>query len=740
MEKRYQHQQFEKKIYQEWEKRGYFTPKPDSKKEPFCIIMPPPNANGSLHIGHALFVAIEDLMIRWARMTGKAALWLPGADHAGILTQVVFERELAKKGKTRYDLGRERFWKECFDFSQRNKKTMYAQLRQLGASCDWTREKFTLDEDVTQIVYETFFKLFKDGLVYRDWRIVSWCPRCSTALSDLEVEYREEDSRLWYIKYPLEKSGEEIVVATTRPETMLGDTAVAVNPKDKRYFQLVGGFVFLPLTKRKIPIIADNSVDPEFGTGAVKVTPAHDPDDFEIGKRHNLEVLSVIGFDGKMTRQAGEKFSGLTVEQAREKVLRVLKERGLLVKEERYRHRVGHCERCKTVIQPLVSLQWFIRTKSLAQKAIEAVKKGETKIIPSYFQKTYFNWLNNIKDWCISRQLWWGHQLPIWYCGLAGLSELQKRMNPELVKKNSNNEGCGEVYVGLNPPQKCKRCGNSCFIRDPDTFDTWFSSGQWPYSTLGYPDKKDYKYFYPTSVMETGYDILFFWVARMMMLGIYRTKKVPFKVAYLHGMVRDVFGRPMSKSRPETCVDPRETVEKYGADALRMALVYGTSAGKDLVVTEEKIKGMRNFTNKIWNAARFIYLVAEDQNWRINLSKKIEHPDDKEIIVQLEQIIRTINKDFEKFRFGQALERLYQFFWHQFCDIYIEKAKTRRLKALPTLIKVLVVTLKLLHPFAPFVTEAVYQVFREKVGTTGRTNLFDAPFLIVSVWPTGADV
>ncbi len=729
MDKRYNHQQFEGKIYKEWEKLGVFSPDKDLSKKPFCIIMPPPNANGTLHIGHAMFVAVEDLMTRYARMRGLSALWLPGADHAGILTQVVFERELEKKGKTRFDLGREEFWKQCFEFSQKNKRGMYDQFRLLGASCDWTREKFTLDEDVTKIAYDTFYKLYKDDLVYRDWRMVSWCPRCLTALSDLEVNYKEEKSKLWYIKYPYADGSGEIIIATTRPETMLGDTAVAVNPKDKRYKDKIGKEVILPLVGKKIPVIADNVVDPKFGTGAVKITPAHDPDDFATGKRHDLEVIQIIGFDGKMTDGAGD-FAGLKVKKAREQIVEKLEKERFLEKEEQHQHRVSYCERCKAVIEPLVSLQWFIKTKPLAQKAIKAVREKKTKIVPKRFEKTYFHWMDNIRDWCISRQLWWGHQLPIWYCGSKGISELQTVMNPNLVKKTEP-EGCGKIYIGEKPPKKCS-CGKSNFIRDPDTFDTWFSSGQWPYSVLGYPDSDDFKKFYPTSVMETGYEILFFWVARMMMLGLYRTGKVPFKTVYLHGLVRDVFGSKMSKSRPETTVDPTKTINNYGADSLRMALLYGASAGNDVIVGEDKIRSMRNFTNKIWNAARFITMIANDVNWKIYFNKKVSSKDDQEILRKKDEVIVLVTEDFESYKYGQALEKIYQFFWHEFCDDYLEKTKDKRTQALPTLINVLVDSLKLLHPFAPFITESIYEVFREKLEDQ---KIFSSKMLISSSWP-----
>ena len=735
MEKRFDPGKTEKELYDFWESQGYFTPEIDKNKESYCIVMPPPNANGSLHVGHAYFVTLQDIMARWQRMRGKSVLWLPGADHASIATQVTFERELAKKGKTRFDLGRESFYKACFEFTQKNKQKMYLQLKQLGASCDWTREKFTLDEDVTKIGYKTFYQLNKDNLVYRDWRSVSWCPRCATALSDLEVNYKEEDSKLWYISYSLKDSKENIIIATTRPETMLGDTAVAVNPKDKRYKNMIGKIVVLPLINREIPIVADEMVDVEFGTGAVKITPAHDPDDFAVAQRHNLDVISVIGFDAKMTSEAGKDFEGLTTINARNKIIGMLKSKGCLVKEEEYKHRVGVCERCKTVIEPLVSLQWFIKMNDMAKKASDAVKEGEVKIIHKRFEKTYFNWMDNIRDWCISRQLWWGQRLPIWYCGLEGLSQLQKALNPDLVEKYKNSKGCGEVFIGDKPPNKCPKCGNTVYIQDPDTFDTWFSSGQWPYSTLGYPDSKDYKYFYPTSVMETGYEILFFWVARMIMLGIYRTGKIPFKDVYLHGLIRDAFGQKMSKSKPETAIDPTDTIKGYGADALRMSLVFGASAGTDVIATKEKIEGMRNFANKIWNASRFISFILKDAK-EFEIDKVSNHKDDVGVLKRYKSVEAKINSDLEKYRFGQALETLYHFLWDDYCSIYIEQTKDRREQALPALLNVLINSLKLLHPFAPFVTEAIYQSLRKQADPKGNSILFKDKALMISVWPS----
>ncbi len=736
MEKQWKHKEFEADIYKKWEDKGYFTPEIDPEKEPFCIIMPPPNANGALHIGHAKGVTLQDIMLRWHRMMGEPTLGLPGADHAGILTQVVFEKKLEKQGKSRQDLGREEFYKQCLEFTLNNKQKMYDQIRDLGASCDWTREKFTLDEDVSEIVNDTFKKLYQENLVYRDWRMISWCPRCQTALSDLEVEYDQEETNLWYISYPFTNQKGSITVATTRPETMLGDTGVAVNPEDERYKDVIGKKLTLPLVNREIEIIADKLVDPEFGTGAVKVTPAHDPDDFQIGQNHDLDTIQVIGFDSKMTDKAGKEFQGLSTQKAREKVIKRLKQEGNLEKSKKYVHRVGHCERCKTTVEPLISLQWFIKMDSMAQKGLEKVKRAGIDIFPDHFKKIYYNWLENIQDWCISRQLWWGHRLPIWYCGHKGLSDLQKSMNPKLVKNHK--KGCGEVFVGQTPPEKCPNCNQSDWVRDPDTFDTWFSSGQWPFTTLGYPNSQDYQYFYPTSVMETAYDILFFWVARMIMLGLYTTNKKPFETVYFHGMVRDAFGQPMSKSRPETLVEPDETIEKYGADALRMALVYGTSAGNDVGVSEDKIRSMRNFSNKVWNAARFIKMSLKTlnskpqilNNFKIQKSKLDKQ--DQKIISKLDRTVSQINDQMNNFMFGQALEDIYQFFWHEFCDIYLESTKDRRDEALPALIHVLITSLKLLHPFAPFVSEAIYQEFKQELP---NHKLLQPESLMIAPWP-----
>ncbi len=658
MEKVYSHQGVEEKLYQFWEESGFFTPKIDSRKKPFTIIMPPPNANGSLHIGHAMFITIEDILSRFHRMLGQPTLWLPGADHAGILTQVVFEKELAKEGKTRQELGREEFYKECYEFSQKNKQYMYQQLKRLGASCDWTREKFTLDPKVEKVVMETFKKLYDDGLIYKGERIINWCPRCGTALSDLEVEYVERKDPLYYIKYG------PFVLATTRPETKFGDTAVAFHPGDKRYEKYLGQEIGVQGVNGpfKVKVIADEAIDPEFGTGMEKVTPGHDVLDFEIGQKHHLPIKTVINPDGRLNDLAG-RFAGLKVKEAREKVFAAMEDLGLIDHvDENYVHSVGTCYRCGTTIEPMVSKQWFIKMAPLAKPAIEAVKSGKIKILPQRFEKTYFQWMENIKDWCISRQIWWGYKIPI--------------------------EG------------------------ETDTLDTWFSSGQWPFATLLANSKEDFDYFYPTSVLETGYEILFFWVARMIMLGLYRTGQVPFETVYLHGLVRDAFGQKMSKSKGNV-IDPLDVASKYGADAVRFALVWGTGPGNDLNLAEERIRGMRNFTNKIWNAARFV-LSFPGEHSRGGVAPAAHpggelNPDDQWILDELDKTIKSVTDSLQNFRISQASEAIYEFFWHTFCDKYLEMSKKRRDEAQPILLHVLEESLKLLHPFMPFITEEIYQ-------------------------------
>ncbi len=711
MDKVYNHKEIEDKWYSFWEEKGYFQP--NNSEKSFSIILPPPNAHGRLHIGHAMYV-IEDIMIRYHRMLGESTLWLPGADHAGILTQVVYERELEKEGKTRHDLGREEFYKQTYDFTQKNKKEMYDQLRAMGFSLDWSREKFTLDSEISKIVYSTFKKLYDDGLIYRGTRMINWCPRCATVLSDLEVVHKEKEGNLWFIKYPIKSDNRDqksdisqetfITVATTRPETMLGDTAVAVNPEDTRYKDFVGKTVILPLMNREIPILADSYVDPKFGTGAVKITPAHDPNDYEVGLKHKLEQIQVIGQDDKMTSKA-VGYSGLDKYAARKQVVADLEKLGLVEKTERYVNNIGVCERCATVIEPLVSKQWFIAVnktgksgKNLAKDALTAVKSGKIKVIPSRFEKIYYNWMENLHDWCISRQLWWGHQIPVWYRG-------------------------EETYVGVEAP------AGEGWVQDPDTLDTWFSSGQWPFTTLGYGQKDDFdfKKFYPTSVMETGYDILFFWVARMIMLGLYVTDAVPFETVYLHGLVRDEKGQKMSKSKGNA-IDPLIAADQYGADAVRMALVFGTGAGNDANIGESKIKGMRNFTNKLWNIGRYVIDMKPaspaGRPEYINYEAK-PNETDKLILAELESVKASVNKAFTDYRFSQAAEELYDFVWHKFADRYIEESKNRRNEAQSVLEQVLEESLRLLHPFMPLITEEIWQKLPRKKGAS----------IMVSPWP-----
>ena len=751
MEKKYKHQDWEEKIYRQWKKASVFKARPGSKKPPFCIIMPPPNANAPLHIGHAMFLTVEDIMARFARMRGKEVLLLPGADHAGILTQVVFEKKLQKEGKSRYDLKRNKFYRQCLKFTLDNKKIMFEQMAKMGVSCDWSREKFTLDKKISKQVLKTFVRLYKDRLAYRGERMINWCPRCATTLSDLEVEHLEEKSKIYFIKYPLViKSNITgftifLVVATTRPETMLGDSAIAVHPKDSRYKEFIGKTVLLPIVNRKIPVIADKEIDPEFGTGVVKVTPAHDPVDWQIGQRHQLESINVIGFDNKMTAKAGKEFAGLPVGKAREKILKLLQKKDIILKEKTHFHSVGRCERCKTIIEPKVSKQWFIKIRPLADKAIEAVKNRKIRIIPEKkFKKNFLKWMGGLHDWCVSRQIWWGHRLPVWYCGTEGLSDLQmniglnlpqeeqkeRRLKSATTSATTVKSGCGHIIVGLSKPKKCPKCGKTKFIQDPDTFDTWFSSAQWSYTALGYPNGKDYKTFYPTSVMETGYEILPIWVARMMMLGIYRTGKVPFRKVFLHGLVRDAFGQKMSKSLGNV-VNPLDVIEKYGADALRIALITGSAAGNDISVSEDKIRGYRNFDNKLWNIGRFINIQLETIPNPPYYTPKLKGftKDDLMILKSLNLLIKKTTNNLDSYRFSDASQDLYQFIWHELADVYIEKIKARLLNndktALSVLRHVFLNSLKLLHPFAPFATEALWSQIPRK----------NKELLITSSWP-----
>ena len=679
-------------IYRFWMEKGYFTPSTNPDKKPFVIIMPPPNVTGELHLGHALTASIEDILARWHRMQGEPTLWLPGKDHAGIATQVVVERQLAEEGTSRQELGRERFVERVWQWVRQYGSTIDEQHKRLGTSCDWSRLRFTLDPGPSKAVRTTFVDLYNKGFIYRGERIINWCIRCSTALSDLEVEHRETEGRLYYVKYPLADGERSITVATTRPETMLGDTAVAVHPGDPRYQGLIGHEAILPILGHRLPIVGDDAIDPEFGTGALKVTPGHDPTDFDIGQRHGLPVVTAIGQDGAMTAKAGP-FQGQERYQAREGVVKRLEQEGLLEKTEPYHHSVGHCQRCHTVVEPLVSRQWFVKIQPLAQPAIEAVEQGRIKIVPERFARVYINWMENIRDWCISRQLWWGHRIPVWYCG-----------------------SCDGLTVLVEDPVRCQHCGSDSVTQDPDVLDTWLSSGLWTHSTLGWPDEtEDLAYFYPTSVMETGYDILFFWVARMIMLGIENMGQPPFHTVFLHGLVRDAEGVKMSKTRGNV-LDPLALIEMYGTDALRFALTTGTAPGNDLRLSEGKLEASRNFANKLWNASRFVLGslkgAANLQDWPD--LHALSHREDRWIVSRLNRVVRQVNQYLERFETGEAQREVYDFLWSEFCDWYIELAKVR-LRAgqepspLPVLAHVLEKTLRLLHPFMPFITEEVWQ-------------------------------
>ena len=731
----------ERRIYQEWESKGYFrasipadTPADTKRgKPPYVIIMPPPNVTGELHLGHALEKALEDALVRWRRMTGVPTLWLPGTDHAGIATQWAVERRLAAEDSTdRHELGRERFLEIVRDHVDKFGGIIHEQSRRLGISADWERHRFTMDPGPSLAVRTTFVNLYRKGLVYRHERIINWCTRCATALSDLEVDYQDTDGKLYYIRYPLEDDPESFVtVASTRPETMLGDTGVAVHPEDPRYDGVRGRNAVLPIMDRVIPVVGDAAIDPEFGTGALKVTPANDTVDFEIGQRHGLESIDIIGLDGALTGAAG-KFAGVERSEARRLVAEELGRLGRLEKVEDYRHSVGHCQRCNSVVEPLISLQWFVNVGShrepgsIAGNAHAAVANGEIKMVPERFTRVYLNWLENIRDWCISRQLWWGHRIPVWYCA-----------------------DCRHMTVAVEDPAACESCGSGELQQDPDVLDTWFSSGLWPHSTLGWPeDTEDLDYFYPTTVLETGYDILFFWVARMIMLGIENTGEVPFRTVFLHGLIRDAAGAKMSKTRGNT-MDPLELVEKYGTDALRFALTTGTAPGNDLRFTENRLEAGRNFANKIWNASRFVIsaldAAADDhaplQGWRdlSDSQHRPQHLEDRWIVSRLDRVTDEVNRSLDEFELGDAQQRLYEFIWNDYCDWYIEMAKVRmRFGAgpspLPTLAHVLERTLRLLHPFMPFITEEIWQTLNASLPPEGEPtdSIMIAPFPVPS--------
>ena len=706
----------EMRIHDLWMKGGYFTPQIDRSKQPFVIIMPPFNVTGELHMGHALTTALEDMMTRWHRMKGDPTLYLPGTDHAGIATQVVVERMLASDDLTRHDLGREKFVEQVWSWVDRYGDTIYEQLKRLGASCDWTRKRFTLDEGPSRAVRTTFVDLFKKGLIYRGERIVNWCPRCATALSDLEVKHQEESASLYHIRYPLQDGSGAITVATTRPETMLGDTAVAVNPEDERYEHLVGKKAVLPIIGRILTIVADEAVDPEFGTGALKVTPGHDPADFEIGERHSLPIVNVLNLDGTMNANAG-RYEGKDRFEARKEIVSELEGDGLLEEVEPYHHSVGHCDRCDEIVEPIVSKQWYMKMKPLAKPAIEAVEDGRIKIIPERFAKVYFNWMYNIRDWPISRQLWWGHRIPVWYCG-----------------------DCDAVTSEYDDPTSCGECGSERLTRDPDVLDTWFSSALWPHSTLGWPDKtEDLDYFHPTSVMETGHDIIFFWVARMIMMGIENTGDIPFDTVYLHGLVRDPQGIKMSKTKGNV-MDPLDLIDLYGADALRFALTSGNSPGNDMRLNEQKMEASRNFANKLWNAFRFVLDklegsgLTDGQDW----PPTPVHLEDRWIMSRLNRVAAQVNRHMGEYQFGEAQRALHDFLWGEYCDWYLEMSKIRfRAEGasgpspLPVLAFVLERVLRLLHPFMPFITEEVWQTLKDYLPAHNN----DVPALIVAAYP-----
>ena len=746
----------ENQIYDLWSNSGAFTPKVPKnpkiakiKDNPYSIILPLPNANDPMHMGHALFT-IQDILIRYHRMCGQPTLWLPGGDHAGIETQFVFEKRLAKEGKSRFDFDRKTLYQMIWDFVEENRKLNQFQMKKLGFSMDWTRYHYSLEPAIVDNVLATFKKLYRDGLVYRDEKIVNYCTFCGTAFSNLEVEHKTVASHLWYIKYG------PLTVATTRPETMLGDTAVAVNPNDKRYKDLIGKTITLPLVNKEIPVIADDSIDIKFGTGAVKVTPSHSPEDYDLAKKHNLEFVRIFDYDGKTNKNVPQKYQGLYSSQVRQIVIEDLTSANLLEKTKDYSHEVGHCYRCSRPIEPITAPQWYVKIDKLAAPAIEAAKSGQLKFFPTRFKKTFITWMENIRDWNISRQIVWGPQIPAWYCldcnPAIKLNFLDKnnKVVSGFYSDLKNKYSYKDINYGLQSlvapvdakfnidhPDHCPSCQSTSLIQETDTFDTWFLSGQWPLNTLGFnpsnPSKSssDFDYFYPTTVMDTLWDILFFWVARMTMFGLYLTGDVPFKTVHLHSKVTDSKGQKMSKSKGNV-VNPLDMTQNYGTDALRMSLVYGIAPASDFVVSEDKIRAQRNFVNKIWNASRFVEMLIDRLNPK-NVSLEIDKlklmDSDHEILKKLNNIITSTTKNLNNYRFGQASEDLYQFFWHEFCDVYIESVKDRTEEVIPILLKVLITSLKLLHPFIPFVTESVYQDLISKYNLPKE-------LLITSSWPT----
>lgn len=690
MDKIYNPKDVEENIYKEWEEKGYFKAEVNSHKKPFTIVMPPPNITGKLHMGHALDETMQDILIRFKRMQGFEALWVPGTDHASIATEAKVVEQLKKEGLSKEEIGREKFLERTWQWKKEYGGNIVNQLRKLGASCDWSRERFTMDEGCSRAVREFFVKLYEKGLIYRGEKIINWCPNCKTSISDSEVNFKEMDGNFWHINYKLVDSLDHVTVATTRPETMFGDVALAVNPNDSRYSHLIGKKVIVPVVEREIPIIADDYVDIEVGTGVLKITPAHDPNDFEVGQRHNLPIINVMDENGKMNENA-ILFKGLDRYEARNQLVGLLCKGGYLEKTESIHHNVGTCYRCSTTVEPRVSTQWFVKMDELAKPAIDCVKNNKTKFVPERFSKIYFHWMENIKDWCISRQLWWGHRIPVWYC-----------------KK------CGKMTVSKDTPDVCKHCGSNEIYQDNDTLDTWFSSGLWPFSVLGWPEKTpELDYFYPTNVLVTGYDIIFFWVAKMIFSSLEMTGKEPFENILIHGLVRDSQGRKMSKSLGNG-VDPLEIIEKYGADALRFSLMLGNSPGNDMRFFNEKVEASRNFANKIWNAARFIHLNTDNQSLEKGIPEEIGDIDSW-IISRLNTVISEVTNNLDKFELGIAAQNIYDFVWDEFCDWYIEFSKIEGKKEV--LLFVVDSILKLLHPFMPFVTEEIWKSFQNIDGS-----------------------
>ncbi len=706
--KTYDPKQVEEKLYKNWMEKDYFHAVVDHDKKPFTIVIPPPNITGQLHMGHALDNTMQDILIRMKRMQGYCALWLPGTDHASIATEAKIVEKMAEEGITKEDLGREGFLERAWEWKEQYGGRIVEQLKKLGSSCDWKRERFTMDEGLSKAVLEVFVRLYEKGLIYRGERIINWCPACKTSISDAEVEYEEKDGSFWHIRYPIADSNEFVEIATTRPETMLGDTAVAVHPEDDRYKHLIGKKVLLPLMDREIPVVADTYVERDFGTGVVKITPAHDPNDFEVGLRHNLEIINIMNEDATINENGG-KYAGMNRFDARKQVVEDLKALGLLGNIKPHKHNVGACYRCETTIEPRVSWQWFVKMKPLAKPAIEVVRNGTVKFVPERFSKIYYNWMENIQDWCISRQLWWGHRIPAYYCS-----------------------DCGEMMVSRTAPKECTKCRSTNVKQDEDVLDTWFSSALWPFSTLGWPDEtEDLKYFYPTSVLVTGYDIIFFWVARMIFSGLEQMGREPFKYVLIHGLVRDSLGRKMSKSLGNG-IDPLDVIDKYGTDALRYALTIGTSPGNDMRFSEEKLEASRNFANKIWNAFRFVMMNFDEDVDFDKVDESEFTAADKWILSRIDSVAKEVTENLEKFELGIGLQKIYEFIWEEFCDWYIELVKPRlydreakgRLEALYVLNKVLADAMKLLHPFMPFITEEIYSHL-----------ITDDESIMISPWP-----